>query len=79
MPKKIKDVDKFIPYPPALRIESGCKVGWHIYATEAEAEACADAARINAQRMASLGYDFGYLSPGDYTRDRDGNFRVVVP
>jgi hypothetical protein len=79
MPKKIKDADKAATYPPALRIESGCKVGWHIYATEEEAVQCAASARINAQRMAAQGYDFGYLSPGDYTRDRDGNFRVVVP
>lgn len=52
------------PIPKALEYISGCKVSWRVYATKEEAEAAADVARHNARIDASLGYDFGYLSPG---------------
>lgn len=46
---------------------SGCKVGWSIFDNEAEAQACADEAAKQRDRMFKQGYDFGYQWPGAIT------------
>lgn len=63
------------PYPEAVAIRSGCKVGWRYYATEAEAKICAVIAKHNAIRDRELGYDHGYCSPGTITAPDKQNFR----
>jgi hypothetical protein len=42
----------------------GCKVAWETYDDEAEALAASEKAKVEAERKAKLGYDFGYQSPG---------------
>jgi len=51
-------------YPKPVKTRVGCKVSWNYYRTEAEAEACAEAAKRRAVVQARLGYDFGYCAPG---------------
>jgi hypothetical protein len=51
-------------YPTPIRESSGCKVGWLTYDNQADAE---EASRIALEQRgirASMGYDFGYQSPG---------------
>lgn len=55
---------KEMRYPKPVKSRIGCKVSWNYYQTEGEAETCAKAARHNAEIAESLGYDFGYQSPG---------------
>jgi hypothetical protein len=43
---------------------TGCKVAWDTYDNEAEANAAAATARVDAQRQWERGYDFGYQVPG---------------
>jgi hypothetical protein len=66
-------------YPNEYKYRGGCKVAWHTYRTRKEAEECAEAARHNAVIKESLGYDFGYCSPGSITVLPDGKFEVCVP
>jgi hypothetical protein len=66
-------------YPMTDDVESGCKVGWRIYAKRSDARKCATAAQHNARIAASLGYDFGYCSPGSIDETEDGRFRVCIP
>lgn len=68
------------PHPPGNPIaeRGGCKVAWKTYATESEAKAAADWAKVEAARKAAQGYDFGYCSPGTY-RKVDGGFEVTFP
>ena len=59
---------KRLPYkamPPTKIIRSGCKVGWYYYADEAIAKKAAAIALHNSRIDESLGYDFGYCSPGN--------------
>jgi hypothetical protein len=51
-------------YPQHQNVRSGCKVSWYYYAKKEDAEKAAEVAKHNAQIQASLGYDFGYQSPG---------------
>lgn len=74
-----KERERYMAYPPAEKIRCGCKVSWHTYATKAEAEACAEAARHNARIDSALGYDFGYCCPGSIGENRDGTFTVCIP
>lgn len=66
-------------YPPALREESGSKVGWLHYITQAEAEVAAEVALREAEHLETYGYDWGYQSPGQITVAADGTYRVCVP
>ena len=52
------------PYPPHQAMRSGCKVSWYYYAKEDDAKKAAEVAKHNAAIQSSLGYDFGYQSPG---------------
>ncbi len=65
--------------PPHTRQEVGCKVSWLTFETRKLAEEAAVVARHNAEIDWSLGYDFGYLCPGDITENDDGTFTVVTP
>lgn len=66
-------------YPAADGFRSGIKVGWRIYRKERDAKACAEVAKHNAKIAATLGFDFGYQTPGSITQLEDGRFEVVVP
>lgn len=52
------------PMPKYDGLREGCKVGWRYYRDKAVAEEACKIARYNAVIDASLGYDFGYCSPG---------------
>jgi hypothetical protein len=60
------------PLPKEDGLRSGCKVGWRYYRSREAAEACSKAAKHNAQIDLSLGYDFGYCSPGSIRWSEDG-------
>jgi hypothetical protein len=66
-------------YPTEQEYRSGCKVSWYIYDSRADAEACSEAAKHNARIDRSLGYDFGFCSPGSITVLPDGRFEVCIP
>jgi hypothetical protein len=66
-------------YPVSLSTETGCKVGWKVYGELFEAEDCAEAAKFNAKIQESLGYDFGYCSPGSIEKLENGCFKVCIP
>ena len=73
-------------YPEPLEQRSGCKVSWLYYDSREEAETAARAAVHNARISESLGYDFGYCSPGsidpvpESTVDvRKGKWEVCIP
>ena len=80
MAKKTTTTPKLLDrgYPPALRKESGNKVGWRFYSTLAEAKKAARVAEREAVRLEALGYDWGYQLPGRI--EKSGNeFKVTVP
>jgi hypothetical protein len=70
-------------YPAAVKEESGCKVGWRYYRSRALADKAAAVARKEANRLAGLGYDFGFQMPGEVNEvsggPNKGLFSVVVP
>jgi len=70
---------KWRDYPTPDDKRTGCKVAWYTYADKADAEACAKAAKWNAQIQAGRGYDFGYCAPGDITKKKDGTYEVCIP
>ncbi len=43
---------------------SGCKVGWNLWSTEAEALEDSKKQAVERERKFELGYDFGYQWPG---------------
>ena len=73
------------PYPEPEKRRGGIKVSWHYYITEEAAKACAEAAKHNAVIAESLGYDFGYQSPGFIRRcgpndwASEGLWEVCIP
>jgi len=69
----------FHAYPAGYEYRTGCKVCWHIYKDRGDAEACAIAAKHNARICESLGYDFGYCTPGSIDVLDDGRFEVCCP
>lgn len=68
---------RYLPYPTPERQENGCKVSWLIYDKIEDAMEAAKAAYHNAQLDASLGYDFGFQTPGKITVE-DNQFRVCI-
>lgn len=72
-------------YPKPLHRRTGNKVSWAYYATAAEAKTCSEAAKANAEFLATKGYDFGYQAPGKISRPytREGFYinlyEVVLP
>jgi len=73
------------PYPKEDGMRSGCKVGWRYYRSREDAEKASVAARHNAEIQWSLGYDFGYCSPGSIEKAHEsykefaGMWEVCVP
>jgi hypothetical protein len=47
-----------------VEYRSGCKVAWETYDDEHEAIGASNAAKVEAERKAGLGYDFGFQWPG---------------
>lgn len=83
---KAKKKHSYADYPKHDAMRVGIKVSWYYYKDQAMAEKAAEAAKINAAIQASLGYDFGYQSPGsitqcnaDYWPTHDGMFEVCIP
>jgi hypothetical protein len=66
-------------YPKCLSKRSGAKVGWLTYATAKEAVEASSIAMREADELQSLGYDFGFQTPGAITINDDGTFTVVIP
>ena len=66
-------------YPEPLSLECGCKVMWRKYATKQEAEEASKIARKEGTHQSYQGYDFGYLCPGDISKNEDGTYTVVCP
>lgn len=64
--------------PQAIKTHVGGRVSWKVYATIEEAMVAADAARHNARIDEALGYDFGFMSPGEITKTDEG-YEVVCP
>ena len=67
------------PYPEHVSIRCGCKVSWLTYKDLKAAEAAAEAAKYNADIQWSLGYDFGYMTPGSIETKPDGTYEVCIP
>ncbi len=62
--------------PKSVDFRVGCKVQWQYYATEEEAKAASEIARHNSEIDRSLGYDFGYCSPGSiYLVMEEGRYK----
>jgi hypothetical protein len=61
-----------------IRTNGGNKVGWEVYAKQADAKKRATAAKREARVKAAKGYDFGYQSPGSVRKVEDG-WEVCVP
>ena len=78
MAKARKKLD-YKPYPAYDSVRVGIKVSWYTYADKEKAEEASKVARHNAVIQESLGYDFGYQSPGAITKRDDGRFEVVIP
>ena len=66
-------------YPIPLKHECGCKVSWRTYKTAVEAEEAAKIAARDRDLDLAEGYDFGYLWPGDISKNDDGTYTVVCP
>jgi hypothetical protein len=62
--KNIRVEHGYMPLPDYVAIRVGCKVSWVYYKTREEASVAAGIARHNAVIDSSMGYDFGYCSPG---------------
>jgi len=59
-------------YPEDQARRAGCKVSWRYYDKREDAEAASRAAENDAVIQSSLGFDFGYCSPGEI-RWREAN------
>ena len=68
----------YMPMPKPDVYRGGCKVSWHYYKDEATAKKAVEAAIHNAKIDESLGYDFGYVSPGSIKQVDGGMWEVVV-
>lgn len=82
MTTKRKSAPAYKDYPKSDEQRSGIKVSWLYYKDRAMADEAAVAAKHNAAIQASLGYDFGYCSPGYVTAHQEfhpGMFEVCIP
>lgn len=75
MTKKSRLVD----YPDHDIERVGCKVSWYRFKTKVDAMKASKAAKHNAGVLWSMGYDFGYQSPGYVTENEDGTYTVCIP
>lgn len=62
-----------------IDVRSGCKVSWAIYEREEDARAKSKFAIREAELCEELGYDFGYMTPGDVRQLSNGHWEVVLP
>lgn len=70
----------FDKYPTPISMRSGAKVSWYDYDNLDDAKRASDIAKQIRDYKWDLGYDFGWLIPGDITSDRDGTrWTVVIP
>jgi hypothetical protein len=67
------------PCPKSVRSRTGNKVSWFFYATLEEAKIASDWAFHRAVLDASMGYDFGYCSPGSIRKTDDQLYEVCFP
>lgn len=65
-------------YPEPYKYAGGCKVCWRTYDDEETAKKAAVVARREARHMETLGYEWGYQSPGE-VRAHGGKFHVTCP
>jgi len=72
-------VNRESDYPTRLTEECGCKVSWYTFAKEADAKVAAKLAEEDAKELWAVGFDFGFMCPGDITELKDGTFEVVIP
>ena len=69
----------WMSYPLHIGIRTGMKVSWLTYKTQADAEKASKAAKNNAVLQAAKGYDFGYRTPGEIEKTKDGLYEVTIP
>lgn len=62
--------------PKPIKTVVGSKVSWKTYATIDEAMQAASVARHNAEIDEAMGYDFGFMSPGEIKKTDEG-YEVV--
>ena len=67
------------PCPKSIKVQAGCKVSWHFFATEEEAKVASEHAKLEAEYYSYLGYDYGYYSGGEISECADGTWSVVFP
>jgi hypothetical protein len=68
------------PMPKHIDSRSGCKVGWYVYKSMKEAKIASQHFKLDAEWHWYLGYDFGYLTPGDIQTDhKKRRYTVVSP
>lgn len=66
--------------PKPIRRSVGCKVAWYTYDNEADALKASAWAKVERDRKWALGYDFGWLIPGQIERSADGDtWTVTMP
>lgn len=70
---------QWVPYPTHLKMRTGIKVSWLMYEKETDAQKASKAAKNNAILQASQGYDFGYCTPGEIEKTKDGLYSVCIP
>ena len=64
--------------PASVKSQTGCKVSWHWFATLEDAQIASQYAYHRGVWNQSMGYDFGYCSPGDIARDGE-LYKVTYP
>lgn len=70
---------KWMSYPAHLKMRNGIKVSWLMFEKETDAHKASQAAKNNAILQASKGYDFGYCTPGEIEKTKDGLYSVCIP
>jgi hypothetical protein len=86
MKRAKREAPKYADYPKHDAMRVGMKVSWYYFKSEGDAKNASAAARHNAAIQETLGYDFGYQSPGsitqcnaDYWPEYDGLYEVCIP
>jgi hypothetical protein len=64
--------------PKPIKVQAGCKVSWYTYDKEADALKASAWAKVERERKWALGYDFGWLMPGEINRIADGTLWIVT-
>ena len=64
--------------PKPIARQSGCKVSWYTYDNEADALVASEWAKQQAEKKWALGYDFGWLVPGEVRKVQDHDEWIVT-